>query len=78
MTETEKTRTLFWLKRMLRDKEAIVESPSHERMAAAGVKYGDRLAREKAALQLREKHAPEIEALTNAIVAVEQTTPVAE
>jgi len=72
MNETEKTRTLFWLRRMLRDKEALVAAPSHEQMAEAGITYGDRAEREKAVERMREKLTPEIEALTNAITAVEK------
>lgn len=70
MTESEKSRTLFWLDRMLRERERTVEAPSHESMATAGVTYGDRAERERAVERLREKIGPEIEALKNAITVV--------
>lgn len=73
MTESEKTRTLFWLRRMLRERETTVQSPSHENMAAAGISYGERAEREKAIERLKEKLGPEIEALTLAIRQVEAT-----
>lgn len=71
MNEAEKNRTLFWLKRMLREREDAVQSPSHEKMAAAGITYGDRAKREEAVERLKEKLGPEIDALTNAIKQVE-------
>ena len=82
MTEAEKTKTLYWLQRILREKEtAVIGTPiSHVDMAQRKVGYAARGEAEKAAAEAAEKAAskfgPEIEALRHAIALVEATVPI--
>jgi len=66
-----KTKALFWLKRMQREREDAVAAPSHEAMARAGLSYDSRAAKEESVAKMREKVGPEIEALAFAIAIVE-------
>lgn len=70
-TTSSKTKHLFWLNRMRREREDAVTAPSHETMARLGVSYDARRAKGDAAEKMHAKIGPEIEALTFAIAIVE-------
>lgn len=67
----KKERSIFWLKRRIRDLQLKGTAPDHEALAALGLSYADRRHHEDEAAKVRGEMAVEIEAMEHALACVE-------
>lgn len=70
----KKERSVFWLKRRIRDLQTKGEAPDHEALARQRASYADRQRYEAEAAKVRGEVAIEIEAMEHALACVEASS----